>query len=61
LAEFFYRYQLILELVELFPDVLHHSDTLAVTLSGNALYVIGVDTQSCGCCFHTLSIALIGL
>jgi hypothetical protein len=61
MAKLFYRYKLILELVEVLSNVLQQSNALAITLSCNTLYVFRVDTQSRGCCFHTLSIALIGL
>jgi hypothetical protein len=58
LAEFLDADELVLEFVELFPDVLHHSDALAVTFSGNALYILWVDAQSFGFFFHILSMAL---
>lgn len=57
-TELLYAYQLVLELVKLFTDGLHHSHALAITLSGNALYVLRVDTQPLVFDFHTLSIAL---
>lgn len=58
LAEFFYAHQFVLELVKLFADGLQNSHALTVTLSGNALYVLRVDTQPLVFDFHTLSIAL---
>jgi hypothetical protein len=52
LAEFFYAQELVLELVEFFANGLHHPDALAVTFSGNSLYVLWVNTQSFGFFFH---------
>lgn len=61
MAEFFYADQLVLELVQFFADCLHHSDALAVTFSGNALYIFWINTQSFRFFFHTLYGALMGL
>lgn len=61
LAEFLDAHELVLEFVEFFPDVLHHSNALAVTFSGNALYILWVNTQSFGFFFHIVSMALSGL
>ncbi len=58
LAELLYAHQFILELIKLFTDGLQHSHALAITLSGNALYVLRVDTQPLIFDFHTLSMAL---
>ena len=58
LAELLYAHHLVLKFIELFTDRLQYSNALAITLSGNALYVLRVDTQPFGFHSHTLSIAL---
>jgi hypothetical protein len=58
LAEFLDAHELVLELVALFSDGLHHSDALAVTLPCNALHILWVDTQSFGFFFYIVSMAL---